>query len=144
MKFNKFLAMCFLASTMMCGSFTSCGDDDDAPSSVEDGKNKVEDGKATIEQGRADGKELAQIYKDVTSGGLSMESVASATKVMTLVNKYRNSDDKVYKGAFAEALVEAYYGTEEKGDEAIAKVDGLLKNIDNVLNLLNGGNKTQE
>ena len=47
MRFNKYLAMCFLASTLMCGSFTSCGDDDDndknAPSNLEDGKNKVVD-----------------------------------------------------------------------------------------------------
>lgn len=134
MRFNKYLAMCFLASSLMCGSFTSCGDDDD---------NKVEEGKSTIEQGRADGKELAQLYSEVKEGGLSMENAAKVSSVMSLVNKYRNSEDKVYKGAFAEAIVEAYYGTTEKGDDAIAKVDGLLSNIEKALSLFNGG-KTED
>ncbi len=143
MRFNKYLAMCFLASSLMCGTFTSCGDDEDAPSSVEDGKNKLDEGKTTIEQGRADGKELTQLYKDVVDGGFKLENATKAASLISLVNKYKNSEDKVYKGAFAEAIVEDYYGTSEKGDEAIAKVDLLLANADKILNLFNGSGKTE-
>lgn len=148
MRFNKYLAMCFLASTLMCGSFTSCGDDDDndknAPSNLEDGKNKVDEGKTVIEQGRADGKELCQLYNEVSAGGFSLENAAKVPALMALVNKYRNSEDKVYKGAFAEAIVEGYYGTEETGDAAIAKVEDLLSNIDKALNIFNGGNQSED
>ncbi len=120
MKFNKYLAMCFLTSTLMCGTFTSCGDDDD---------NNGSEIKSSAEQGRADGKEFIQLSNEIKANPLSSESLTKGARLIALGTGYKNSDDKVYKGAFAEVLVEDYYGGTEKGDAAINTVDNIIDKL---------------
>ena len=118
MKFNKYLAMCFLASTLMCGSFTSCGDDDD--------ENGIENGKTTADQASADGKKFGEDYKVVTGPGETLDKTASAISLISAADKYKKSTDNTYKTAFAEAAVEVVTGTEATGDAAVEKLNGLL------------------
>ena len=127
MKFNKYLAMCFLASTLMCGSFTSCGDDDD-----ENGKEGIENGKTTVEQARVDGKKFGEDYKVVTGPGETLDKTASAISLISAADKYKKSTDNTYKTAFAEAAVEVVTGTEATGDAAVEKLNGLLEGLSDV------------
>lgn len=127
MKFNKYLAMCFLASTLMCGSFTSCGDDDD-----ENGKEDIENGKTTVEQARVDGKKFGEDYKVVTGPGETLDKTASAISLISAADKYKKSTDNTYKTAFAEAAVEVVTGTEATGDAAVEKLNGLLEGLSDV------------
>ena len=127
MKFNKYLAMCFLASTLMCGSFTSCGDDDD-----ENGKEGIENGKTTVEQARVDGKKIGEDYKVVTGPEETLEKTASAISLISAADKYKKSTDNTYKTAFAEAAVEVVTGTEATGDAAVEKLNGLLEGLSDV------------
>ncbi len=124
MKFNKYLAMCFLASTLMCGSFTSCGDDDD--------ENGIENGKTTVDQARADGKKFGEDYKVVTGPGETLDKTASAISLISAADKYKKSTDNTYKTAFAEAAVEVVTGTEATGDAAVEKLNGLLEGLSDV------------
>lgn len=134
MRFNKYLAMCFLASTLMCGSFTSCGDDDD-----DDDATEV---KSSAEQGRADGKKFGEDYKVVTGEGETLDKTASAISLISSADKYKKSTDNAYKTAFAEAAAEVVTGTEAKGDAAVEKLNGLLNGLSDVEDLkdqLTGG-----
>ena len=124
MKFNKYLAMCFLASSLMCGSFTSCGDDDD-----ESGKEAVNNEKTTIDQARVDGKKFGEDYKVITGDGAELDKTAAAISLISSASKYKNSTDNTYKTAFAEAAVEIVTGTEATGDAAVEKMNGLLEGI---------------
>lgn len=122
MKFNKYLAMCFLASTLMCGSFTSCGDDDD----------DVTNEKSTVDQARVDGKKFGEDYKVVTGPGETLDKTASAISLISAADKYKKSTDNTYKTAFAEAAVEVVTGTEATGDAAVEKLNGLLEGLSDV------------
>lgn len=126
MKFNKYLAMCFLASTLMCGSFTSCGDDDDDDTK----KESVVNDKTTAEQGREDGKNFGTLAKKGTD-----MSVTDATTLVSLASKYKSSTDKVYKTAFAEGAAETgVLGDSTKGDAAVETLDSLFNEYETVSN----------
>lgn len=139
MRFNKYLAMCFLASSLMCGSFTSCGDDDDDDN---DGSSVVDEGKTTIEKGRADGKKFGELYQQGMAAYEANEYVkalALMPEAVSLSNSYNNSTDNVYKGAFAEGAAEVISGHGETGDAAMEKMNGWLKNLSLIQNFLGGG-----
>lgn len=129
MKFNKYLAMCFLASTLMCGSFTSCGDDDD--------DDPIENGKSTVEQGRADGKKFGEDYKVVMGSGDSAEKTGAALTMISAASKYKNSTDNTYKTAFAEAAIEVITGKQETGDAAVEKLNAILEGLTGLEDLKN-------
>lgn len=132
MKFNKYLAMCFLASSLMCGSFTSCGDDDDDAN-----KESVLNDKTTAEQGREDGKNFGTI----AAKGSGM-AVSDVTTLLTLSSKYKSSNDNVYKTAFAEGAAETgLLGDSTTGDAAVAKLDEIINGLETAENIKNG---TQE
>ena len=132
MKFNKYLAMCFLASTLMCGSFTSCGDDDDDAK-----KEAVLNDKTTAEQGREDGKNFGTI----AAKGSNI-SVSEVSTLLSLSSKYKKTDDKVYKTAFAEGAAETgLLGDSTTGDEAVAKIDEIINDLEKAEDIKNG---TQE
>lgn len=128
MRFNKYLAMCFLTSTLMCGSFTSCGDDED-----EDGTEV----KSSAEQGRADGQKFGENYQVVMGAGEDLDKTAAALSLISAASKYKNSSDNAYKTAFAEGAVEVVTGNQEKGDAAIEKLNGLLNGLDALDDLKN-------
>lgn len=133
MKFNKYLAMCFLASTLMCGSFTSCGDDDDDDAK----KEAVLNDKTTAEQGREDGKNFGTI----AAKGSNI-SVSEVSTLLSLSSKYKKTDDKVYKTAFAEGAAETgLLGDSTTGDEAVAKIDEIINDLEKAEDIKNG---TQE
>lgn len=125
MRFNKYLAMCFLTSTLMCGSFTSCGDDED------DNETEV----SSFEQGRADGQKFGENYQIVMGSGEELDKTAAALSLISAAGKYKNSTDNTYKTAFAEGAVEVVTGNQEKGDAAIDKMNGLLNGLDALGNL---------
>ena len=126
MKFNKYLAMCFLASTLMCGSFTSCGDDDDDAK-----KESMINDKTTAEQGREDGKNFGTIAAKGTN-----ITVTEATNLISLATKYKsNKDNTVYKAAFAEGAAETgLLGDSSTGDNAVEKLDAIIDQITTISN----------
>lgn len=129
MKFNKYLAMCFLASSLMCGSFTSCGDDDDDNGEAK--KESIINDKTTAEQGREDGKNFGTL----AAKGSNI-SVAEASDLISLASKYKaNSDNKVYKAAFAEGAAETgILGDSAKGDSAVETLDALMQKYESFSN----------
>lgn len=143
MRFNKYLAICFLASSLMCGSFTSCGDDDDDDDNG--GSSVVDEGKTTIEKGRADGKKFGEAYQE----GMAAYEAGDYLKLTTIVpnalalsNSYNNSTDNVYKTAFAEATAEVLSGKGETGDAAMEQMNKWLENLSMIKNFIPGGNNS--
>lgn len=125
--------MCFLASTLMCGSFTSCGDDDDDDAK----KEAVLNDKTTAEQGREDGKNFGTI----AAKGSNI-SVSEVSTLLALSSKYKKTDDKVYKTAFAEGAAETgLLGDSTTGDAAVAKIDEIINDLEKAEDIKNG---TQE
>lgn len=130
MKFNKFLSLCFIC-TLSMGAMTSCSDDDDDNGSK---KEQIINDKYTVEQGREDGKNFGAIAKN----GANM-SVSDVSTLINLASKYKNTDDKVYKTAFAEGAGEAgLLGDTSKGDDAIAKVDEFINGLNTAEAIKNG------
>lgn len=135
MRFNKYLAMCFLASSLMCGTFTSCDDED-----ADGAKNVVNNEKTIIEQGRADGKTFGENYNVIIGDGEFTTKVTAGVALVSVGNKYKDSQDNVYKTAFAEAAVEVVTGKSESGDAAVKKFEDLLNSLSKYQNILGGGN----
>ncbi|MCQ2198140.1 MAG: hypothetical protein MJZ19_00265 [Paludibacteraceae bacterium] len=131
MKFNKFLSLCFIC-TLSMGAMTSCSDDDDDSNS-----DKVENGKTVVEQARIDGKKFGEDYKVVTGSSETLDKTSAAISMISAASKYKNSTDKTYKTAFAEAAVEIVTGTEAKGDAAVEKMNGILDGLSNLETLKN-------
>ncbi len=127
MKFNKYLAMCFLASSLMCGSFTSCGDDDDDDAK----KESVLNDKTTAEQGREDGKNFGTI----AAKGSNI-TVTEATNLISLATKYKsNKENTVYQAAFAEGAAETgLLGDSSTGDNAVEKLNAIIDQITTISN----------
>lgn len=131
MRFNKYLAMCFLASTLMCGSFTSCSDDDD-----NDAKKEVENGKSA----REEGKEFGENYKTIMNGDAAGKTTA-AISMITAASKYKNAD-KTYRVAFAEGAAETgILGDSTKGDDAVNKLDAVIEGYESAMGVVNGSNE---
>ena len=127
MKFNKYLAMCFLASSLMCGSFTSCGDDDDDDAK----KESVLNDKTTAEQGREDGKNFGTI----AAKGSNI-TVTEATNLISLATKYKsNKENTVYQAALAEGAAETgLLGDSSTGDNAVEKLNAIIDQITTISN----------
>ncbi len=133
MKFNKFLALCFVC-TLSMGAMTSCDKDDDNDGSK---KEQILNDKYTAEQGREDGKVFGEAAKKGTNITMS-----EASTLIQLASKYKNTEDKVYKSAFAEGAAEAgLLGDTSKGDDAMAKVDEIINGLNTAEQIKNG---TQE
>lgn len=123
------IMLSFLASVSACFNLTSCNKDDDDNNSTEY--------KDSSDSGKADGQAFADAYTKVKNSYSDSDSKTEflsnlllegdGARMISLMKKYKNSEDKVYKTSF----VSASSGVTGWTESTLEKFD-----VDNKVNLV--------